>query len=64
MDCLFALPVSLLLLLALECSGADVRDTRHTRGLIAQVVITFATSALQLSPVGLGAIRGMRVGAA
>ena len=64
MDCLFVLPVSLLLLLILECSDADVRNIRHMRGLIAQVDITFATSALQLSPVGLGVIHGMRVRAA
>jgi len=61
MDCLFVLPVSLLLLLALECSDADVRDTRLMRALIALVVITFASSALQLSPVGLGVILGMHV---
>ena len=64
MDCLFVLPVSHLLLLALECSGADVRDTKLMRGLIALVVITFATSALQLSPVELGVIHGMHVRAA
>ena len=61
MDCLFVLHVSLLLLLILECSGADVRGTRLMRALIALVVITFATCALQLSPVGLGVIHGMHV---
>ena len=64
MDCLFVLPVSLLHLLVLECSDADVRSTRLMRALIALVGITFATSALQLSLVGLGVIHGMRAGAA
>jgi hypothetical protein len=56
---LFVQPASDLHPWALTCSDACVKNTKAIRGLIAQVVSSSATCALQLLPVELHGTRGM-----
>ena len=47
MDCLFVLPVFLLLVLALACSGVAAKNTKRIQAWIVRVVSTCVTCVAQ-----------------